>query len=200
MNRLESALSRIQAELTRHRARWAIVGGLAVSARSEPRTTRDIDVALAVSDDSEAEVLIRSLRAGGYVVRHDGVIKQTATGRLATVRLESPGQESMGIVVDLMFASSGIEPEIVADAQPVEVLPGAVMRVASRGHLIALKVLAGRPQDRADLQALLAVATQADVTRAGDAMELIERRGYSRGKNLREEFERAMRQFRSDRP
>jgi len=33
----------------------ALVGGLAVSARTEPRFTRDLDVAVAVPDDAGAE-------------------------------------------------------------------------------------------------------------------------------------------------
>ena len=68
-------------------------------------------------------------------------MEQEATSRLATVRLVSPGQTASGVVVDLLFASSGIEPEIVAAADPLEVFPGVTLPVACRGHLIALKTL-----------------------------------------------------------
>jgi len=44
-------------------------------------------------------------------------------------------------VIDLLFASSGIEPEVVADAEPIELLPDLTMGVARTGHLLALKVL-----------------------------------------------------------
>ena len=37
--------------------RLALVGGLAVSARAEPRFTRDVDLAVAVVSDDEAERL-----------------------------------------------------------------------------------------------------------------------------------------------
>ena len=40
-----------------------LVGGLAVSARCEPRFTRDIDIAVALADDAQAEKLVRALRA-----------------------------------------------------------------------------------------------------------------------------------------
>jgi hypothetical protein len=43
--------------------RCALVGGLAVSARTEPRFTRDADLAVAVASDAEAESLIRALYA-----------------------------------------------------------------------------------------------------------------------------------------
>ncbi len=68
-----------------------------------------------------------------------------------------------GRVVDVLFASSGIEPEIVRSAEAIEILPGLVVPVARTGHLIALKLLArddeSRPQDLADLRSLHEVAT-----------------------------------------
>jgi hypothetical protein len=54
-------------------------------------------------------------------------------------------------VIDLPFASSGIEREVVADAEPIELLRNVMIGVARTGHLIALKVLprddVRRPQD-----------------------------------------------------
>jgi len=41
----------------------ALVGGLAVSARAEPRLTRDVEVAVAVAGDAEAEPLMQALVA-----------------------------------------------------------------------------------------------------------------------------------------
>jgi hypothetical protein len=38
--------------------RFALVGGLAVSVRAEVRFTRDVDLAVAVSSDAEAESLV----------------------------------------------------------------------------------------------------------------------------------------------
>jgi hypothetical protein len=54
---------------------------------------------------------VRSLLADKY--RLLASIEQEETGRLATVRLGSPPAVSGDVVVDLLFASSGIEPEIV---------------------------------------------------------------------------------------
>jgi len=51
-------------------------------------------------------------------------VEQEATRRLATIRLIPPGERERGVVVDLLFASSGIEREIVAGAQVVEVMAG----------------------------------------------------------------------------
>nr|WP_239003793.1 hypothetical protein [Nocardia panacis] len=66
MNPLEAALRRAAADLDQRGFQWAIVGGFAVSARSEPRFTQDVDIAAAVVDDSQAEALVQSLMATGY--------------------------------------------------------------------------------------------------------------------------------------
>lgn len=66
MNKIEAALRRVQADLLGLGAAWALVGGLAVSARAEPRLTRDADVAVLVGDDEQAESVVRRLVAAWY--------------------------------------------------------------------------------------------------------------------------------------
>ena len=66
-----------------------------MSARTEPRFTRDVDVAVLVESDSAAEQLVRSLTAAGYGL--SALVEQDAVGRLATVRLISPSVD--GVVV-----------------------------------------------------------------------------------------------------
>lgn len=201
--RLTDALIQLETDLRAIRVRWALVGGLAVSARAEPRTTRDIDVAIAVAGDREAEAVSRLLTDRGY--RIETHLEQEQTHRLATVRFLTPGQ-TPGILTDALFASSGIELEVTAAADLLEVLPGFFAPVAKTGHLLALKVLAlrpdkpqERPQDAADIRELLRVADQAEIRRARDAIGLISRRGFDRGKDLGAEFEEQLRQFREQR-
>lgn len=70
---------------------------------------------------------------------------------------------SDGISVDLLVASSGIEPEIVLEATELEVIRGTLLPVARTGHLIALKLLSvapGRETDAADLRQLAALADE----------------------------------------
>ena len=69
--------------------KFAIVGGLAVSARAEPPMTRDADLAIAVETDAEAEGIVLSMRLRGYSVL--AAIEQSATNRLSAVRLVSTG-------------------------------------------------------------------------------------------------------------
>lgn len=181
---LEATLRLIGADLAGLSVGHALVGGLAVSVRTEPRFTRDVDLALAVEDDTSAEAVIRSLLGRGY--RTVAAVQHEATGRLATVRLLSPVGD--GAVVDLLMASSGIEQEIVAEAEQIEVLPGLTARVATTGHLITLKLLArddvARPQDLGDLRALLSAARREDLASAQAGLELVTTRGYHRGRDL----------------
>ena len=93
--------------------RCALVGGLAVGARAEPRYTRDVDLAVAVDGDADAERVIRALAAAGYLV--EAVVEQSRTGRLATARLRRRAQPE--VFIDLLFASSGAEPDIVSRAE-----------------------------------------------------------------------------------
>ena len=188
---LEATLRRINTELTRAHVPFALVGGLAVSVRTEPRFTRDADLAVAVATDAEAEALIHTLRARDYGI--EAVIEQEAVGRLATVRL-TLSSEPRAPVVDLLFASSGIESEVVADAETIDLLQHLSMGVARTGHLIALKILSRddekRPQDLVDLRALLRVASPAELARARHSLGLIASRGYHRGRDLASEMNR----------
>lgn len=185
MTQLESVLRRAVLDLREAGARFALVGGLAVSVRTEPRFTRDADLVVAVADDQEAEGLIRRLQSDGYTV--NATVEQEALGRLATVRLTQPHSADSS-VVDLLFASSGIEAEVAAEADLIEILPTLIVPVAQVGHLIALKLLArddvDRPQDVIDLRALLKHATPVDIELAHQAVALITARGFHRDRNL----------------
>lgn len=191
MTPLGNVLSRIAGDLADSEAPFALVGGLAVSARTEPRFTRDADVAVLVDSDEQAEELVYSLKAAGYSI--DTLVEQEAVARLATVRLSPAGADLRGIVVDLLFASSGIEREVVQNAERLRVLEGIEVPVARVGHLIALKVLSRddvkRPQDLVDLRALLKVASESDLNEARKACALIAERGYARGRDLARDFE-----------
>ena len=180
LSRLEHDVRRIIDRLTKLGIRHAIVGGLAVSARTEPRFTRDVDVAVAVESDQAAEQVIRALAQHGYVPAT--LIEPEATGRIA-----DPGGDGDAIV-DLLFASSGIEDEIITTADEIELFAGLAAPVATIPVLIALKLLArddiARPQDRVDLGALLAHSTAAERAEAARWCSLIEQRGYARGRDL----------------
>lgn len=185
-SRLLSVLERTRDDLATLEQASALVGALAVSTWVDVRFGRDIDFAVAVSDNAAAESLVSALGERGYVA----VPEETGRvdGRLIFARLV-PGDEDpeAGMVVDLLFASSGIEREIVMAAEEVEIAPGLHARVARPGHLIAMKVLASRrhrSQDADDIERLLRNISSPELDRAREAIALIEARGFNRGKAL----------------
>ena len=184
MNALLVRLADIKQVLESEGRRFALIGGVAVSARATPRFTQDIDVAVAVSDDHEAEELIWSLRRRGRKIGF--ILEQAEVGRIATVRI---GDDSLGteVVVDLLMASSGIEQEIVSAAEVLDV-GGVSFPVARTGHLLGLKLLsmdkARRLRDVIDIQALLKVITHEELARTREAIALIAARGFDRGRDL----------------
>jgi hypothetical protein len=163
----------------RHRS-FALVGGLAVSARSEPRFTRDVDLAVAVADDADAEALFRDL---GHDYRPVAVVEHDVRSRLSTARLLSP----QGVTIDLLFASSGIEAEVVARSTEVELPDVGPLRVALAEDLLAMKVLSMRPtrlQDRIDAQRIVEHVPDLDLALVRASLELITARGYNRNQDL----------------
>jgi hypothetical protein len=192
VNRLERVLRRVVADLEELGCDFALVGGLAVAAQAEPRLTRDIDVAVAVEDDAAAEAVIWNLQRRAYVVQ--STVEHVPTGRFGTARLLPPGGTDTGVLVDVLFASCGIEVEIVKDAEQRAVLPDLSLPVARIGHLLVMKVLAfdhrQRPQDHDDIMALLREANPDELARAEAGLELVGERGFHRGKDMRAELSR----------
>lgn len=189
---VEGTLIQLASDLETLSVRWALIGGLAVSALAEPRTTGDVDVVIAVADDPEAERATLDLQARGYQIHS---VLEHAAGRISTVRLLAPGSARPRILVDLLFASSGIEPEIAALAERLEVMSGLEVPVARVGHLLALKILAAkeaRPRDFEDARQLLRVASEEDLHLARESLELIAGRGFDREKDLQGELARLL--------
>jgi len=91
------------------------------------------------------------------------------------------------MVVDLLFASSGIEREAVESAEIHEVFPHIRLPVARREHLLAMKILAHdpkrRPQDRVDALNVVKASSPEELAAAERALKAIEARGFARGKD-----------------
>ncbi len=191
--RLDHSLELALKHLSELRVDFALIGGLAVTSHTEPRFTRDIDFAVAAGSDALAEQIVHSLVKFGYQI--GATLEHTRSGQLATVRLTHA--EEPRIFVDLLFASCGIEREIVQHARPLQVL-GQTIKVATIGHLIATKILSeskSRTQDRTDLINLLKVAGGKDLKMARRALTLIEKRGFHRGKNLIKKLDHFLKRY-----
>lgn len=186
MNVLARVLQDVRSDLLDLGIRAALIGGIAVSARAEPRFTRDVDLAVAVAGDAEAERLLFLLRGRGYTPIAS--FENLAVDRLSTVRLVPRRGSEKEVLVDLLLASSGIEAEIVAGSTVIDVFSGVPFPVARVGHLLALKVLSydavRRVKDAVDIQALLVEADPAELGVCEEALDLITARGYNRDRDL----------------
>lgn len=190
----EPALRAVRERLEQRGRRYALVGGLALAARGEPRFTRDVDLAVGVLDDHDAEALVLELRHVGY--RAIASVEHDVQRRLATVRLGSPE----GTVVDLLFASSGLEPEVIARATPVDVPDVGPLPVCRVEELVALKVLSmtkRRRQDRVDALALLERG-RVDLDEVLRNLALITERGYAREQDLPAKLEGLLEELRDE--
>jgi len=188
---LVTGLADIVRALREARQPFALVGGMAVAVRGEPRFTRDVDLAVAIADDAAMEALVLRLRDRAYSVV--ALVEHDARRRLATARLAGRS----GLVVDLIAASSGIEAEVIEAATAVDVPGVGELPVARAEDLLAMKVLSMtdvRPQDRADALGLLWVNSQMDLGVVRGRLQLITDRGYNREQALAEKLARLVRE------
>lgn len=177
----EAALAAIAHHLRGLHRSFALVGGLAVSVRAEVRFTRDIDLAITSADDADVERLVYDLRGAGYTAI--ALVEHKTMARLATVRLASPS----GLIVDLLAATSGIEPEVVARATPVLLDDVGEIPVARAEELLAMKVLSmsdKRLQDRIDAVNLVQMNDTLDIATVKANLERIIARGFHRDEDL----------------
>jgi hypothetical protein len=186
----EAALAHVAGALRRLGRRFALVGGLGVSVRAEVRFTRDVDLAVDVSSDADAEALVVALRGAGYQVI--ALVEHDERKRLATVRLRSPA----GITVDLLTASSGLEPEIVSRAEEIDLEGVGSIPVARAEELLAMKVLSmddRRLQDRIDAISLSDCNPDLDLQAVRQNLSVIRERGYDRNQDLESKLEEILR-------
>lgn len=232
-NGLERSYARLGTVFDGTGAPWSLAGSLAVSARVEPVYMTQASVVLAVDDEQVAHGVLDGLEEAGLrllsVTDQMSVkdwdhehgrpadpenieIEHHPNGLVAGARLvDETGDRDLE--VDLIFAASGIEAEITAAAEPLEILPGQGFRVARTGHLIALALLSlgaagGQPRpdqfavmdafaseqafsgirERADLTALTDAATGEDWRLAWEAVDLMASRSATGSRDLRSEL------------
>lgn len=189
------ALAAAAHALRQRKERFALVGGLAVSIHGEVRFTRDVDLAVVVADDEAAERLVYGLRAEGF--QPFASVEHGERERLSTVRLLSP----LGVKIDLIFATSGIEAEVVERAVVIDVPGTGSLPVACVEELVAMKVLSmtnRRLQDRIDAQRLLEHTKGLDLDRVRANLGLIRQRGYDRGEDLDAKLASLLEEARAD--
>lgn len=177
--RIEALFAKSVEELRNSGIAFAVVGGIAISARGRPRTTDDLDFAVSIKSDEDAEHVVFALQARGFLVTE---LFENDAGRVSTVR--TVRTEWSDIYVDFLLFNSRIEPEIVARAT-IETVWGMLnVPVALRADLLAMKVLANRKKDLADIEHLVLASTPAELKRVREVLKLMTKRGAARDRDL----------------
>lgn len=127
---------------------YALIGGLAVSLRGQPRATADVDIVIA-TDIERAVALAGSLHQSSFRPLFDDISEIVTSSYLLPLR-----HRLTNVKVDLAIGISGFEREAVSRAESIP-LAGIMVRVARAEELLIMKIFAGRPQDEQDLLGLV---------------------------------------------
>ena len=148
MNLVEE-LHAIAAALRSAGVRYAVCGGVAVSAHGAPRSTKDIDIIIAPEDVPRALEAVRPL---GYAFPALPMTFDAGTERERNVQRVSKLQGRDHMLLDLLLANGSLAGAL--DDQLEVQLPEGPLAIVSRATLIRMKQLAGRAQDLLDLERL----------------------------------------------
>lgn len=129
--------------------KFALIGGLAVSLRGQPRMTVDVDLVI-LSDVDRALFLVGELAATPFEPLFPGVEEVVAHSYILPLR-----HRTTGIRVDVAIGTSGFERQAVGRAESVSIGEVSVPVVVVE-DLLVMKALAGRPQDEQDMRGLIA--------------------------------------------
>jgi hypothetical protein len=135
---------------------YAVCGGVAVTIHGATRTTKDIDL-LVPSDRVEA--IVEAVRPLGYIYVALPMTFERGTPRERRVQRVTKVEGEEHLVLDLIFEEAAFH-GLLRDRVEI-LLPEGPLVVVSLATLGAMKRIAHRPQDIADLQKL-GLATHTD--------------------------------------
>ena len=126
--------------------RWYLFGAQAVVVHGVPRLSADLDVTLALQPDTP-DRFAGDMEAAGFSLRvsDPGFVRRT--------RVMPFLHQATGMPLDVVLAASGLEDDFLARAITVE-LSGTPVPVIHVEDLVVAKILAGRPKDIEDVNAL----------------------------------------------
>lgn len=128
---------------------FAVIGGIAVAVRGEPRFTADVDAVVSANVD-RALALVEELDGSLFRALFPDVGELVQTAFLLPLR-----HVQTHIKLDLAIGLSGFEQQVIARATAVHIADRAVP-IASSEDLILMKLLAARPRDIEDAQGIVA--------------------------------------------
>ena len=126
----------------------AVIGGLAVSLRGQPRMTVDVDLVIA-ADVDDALRLARDLPGTRFQPLFPGVEEVILAAFILPLR-----HRATGVRVDLAVGMSGFEHEAIGRATRMSIGETRAP-VVTVEDLLVMKALAGRPQDEQDIRGIV---------------------------------------------
>ena len=142
------ALAAVQSLIESYDNQGLVIGGVAVGAVAEARTTKDIDLVLVAPEDDVSR-LISQAAVAGLVPRISDAEEFARLRRVVLLK-----HEQTAIPVDISLGVLPFELEAVARGEN-KAIGGVTVRVATPEDLIILKAVAHRPQDLVDIQTIL---------------------------------------------
>jgi hypothetical protein len=130
---------------------WYLFGAQAAILRGSRRMTADVDVTIIPGDHEPAEILaaLAAERIGSRVKLDDAFIAQTRV---------LPLVHNDEMPVDVVIGGPGLDEYFHERGELLQVA-GVSIRVPCREDLICMKLLAGRPQDLQDAEAMARAGT-----------------------------------------
>lgn len=147
---LRETLADALAWLGREGCPGAVIGGLAVALRGQPRMTVDVDVMIA-ADVNHALGLVAGLEQSPFEPLFTGVDEVVRRAFILPLR-----HRRTKVRLDVAIGMSGFEQRALERAQLVTV-GGLEVPVVAVEDLLVMKALAGRPQDEQDILGIVAV-------------------------------------------
>jgi hypothetical protein len=142
-------LHAIAAALERESIPYAVCGGVAVTIHGATRTTKDIDVLVRRVDVARVLDAVRPL---GYAFAALPMTFDAGKANERHVQRVTKIEGDQHLVLDLML-DEGALAGLLDDRITID-LPQGPLQVVSRSTLLAMKQMAGRAQDLADIEKL----------------------------------------------
>jgi len=131
---------------------YALIGGLAISARSKPRATKDVD--FLVSTEFEDKFFKEVASLPGFKAE----LKKGDSGDPIRVLIRLYGKDQTA-VADFIISHLNWQQEVIDNATEIE-LEKEKIPVPQAEDLVVLKLKAGSPQDLLDAEELLKATAQ----------------------------------------
>jgi len=135
-----------------------IIGGVAVSFLSQPRTTHDVDI-LTLLDDAEWPRFLELGKKFGFQARQKDILKFAQQNRVLLIR-----HQPTLIDVDISFGALPFEVNIFKRAKKIKIA-NVTISLPTPEDLIIMKAVAHRPIDMQDIRSILEVNPNLDCKR-----------------------------------